>query len=305
MDRGRWRAAGNAVVFSALALAVSSAPVQGGQRDGSALRIQRTSKGRHPDQTKKCCYVGFDRNQYPGDIKLAALRKTFWYAGYWLNNPPNATSNTWLGKRRLLQSKGFGFLVLFAGRPYAELKAAADPGAAGKSDAAAGVGAAKREGFPSGTIIFLDLEEGGRLLPEQRAYVHAWVDGVNASHYRAGIYCSGMAPEEPGGSDAITATDIHDQVGGRRIVYWVYNVACPPSPGCVFSSHPPEPTGSGVSFARVWQFAQSPMGKGAAACRSSYAADGNCYAPGLGPGDSAFLDVNTATSPDPSHGRGR
>jgi len=35
-------------------------------------------------------YLGFDRNQYPGDANLKALRQTFSYTGYWLNNPPGA-----------------------------------------------------------------------------------------------------------------------------------------------------------------------------------------------------------------------
>ena len=61
-----------------------------------------------------------------------------------------------------------------------------------ESDAAAAVASAKREGFPAKTIIFLDQEQGGRMLPEQKAYIYAWVDGVTAAGFRAGIYCSGM-----------------------------------------------------------------------------------------------------------------
>lgn len=299
---GKWRAIVNAVVFGTLALAVSGAPVQGTARRASAHRGGATATVRHSGQPQKHYYLGFDRNQYPGDANLAALRKRFWYASYWLNNPPSATSNTWIGKRRLLQSKGFGFLVLFSGKPYAELKAAGDAAGVGKSDAAGALALAKREGFPPGTIIFLDLEEGGRLLAEQRAYLHAWVDGVNRTGYRAGVYCSGMPVQEARGETVTTANDIRDHAGGRRIVFWVYNVACPPSPGCAFSSHPP--SASGTTFAAVWQFAQSPRRKEAAACQATEAADGNCYPPGVASGDRVFVDVDTAASPDPSHGRG-
>jgi len=77
-------------------------------------------------------YLGFDRNDYPGDAALPALRKSFHYASYWLNNPPDAKRNSWTGKRDLLREKGFGFLVLFNGRTYAELK--------GKNAAALGTG---------------------------------------------------------------------------------------------------------------------------------------------------------------------
>jgi hypothetical protein len=72
-------------------------------------------------------YVGFDRNRYPGDSALKLLRQNFSFSGYWLNAPPNETSDTWEGKRELLTSNGFGFLLLFNGRLYRELKAPADP----------------------------------------------------------------------------------------------------------------------------------------------------------------------------------
>ena len=67
-------------------------------------------------------YLGFDRNNYPGDQSLKVLRQTFSYTGFWLNHPPSAKTNTWSGKRRALQAAGFGFLVLFNGRLYNELK---------------------------------------------------------------------------------------------------------------------------------------------------------------------------------------
>ena len=66
-------------------------------------------------------------------------------------------------------------------------------GRLGRSDAEAAVAAARREGFREGTVIFLDQEEGGRMLPEQKAYIYAWVDGMGAAGFRAGIYCSGIA----------------------------------------------------------------------------------------------------------------
>ena len=44
-------------------------------------------------------FLGMDRNDYPGDASMKALKKTFAFTGYWLNNPPGATSNTWTGKR--------------------------------------------------------------------------------------------------------------------------------------------------------------------------------------------------------------
>jgi hypothetical protein len=251
-------------------------------------------------------YLGFDRNTYPGDINLKALHQTFSYAGYWLNNPPGEKTNTWRGHRAAVESAGFGFLVLFNGRLYAELKSAELKSVAhatklGNSDAQAAVAAAHREGFPAHTIIFLDQEQGGRMLPEQKAYIYAWVDAVTAAGFRAGIYCSGIAAADDG--NVVTAEDIRANAGSRAIVYWAINDACPPSPGCVFPARPLRPAQSGVDFAEVWQFAQSPQRVEVAGRCFGYSRDANCYPPGISTAKELHIDVNTATSPDPSNGR--
>jgi hypothetical protein len=248
-------------------------------------------------------FLGFDRNDYPGDDHLTELRKTFDYTGYWLNNPPGAKANTWVGKRTTVQSAGFGFLVLFNGRLYSELKTVNNATRLGHADAQSVISAAQREGFPNATIIFLDQEQGGRMLPEQKAYVYAWVDGVSKSGFRAGVYCSGIGAKEETGGSIITAEDIRQSAGGRNITYWVTNDVCPPAPACVTTRHPPLPSVSGISFAEVWQFAQSPRRKDVAASCTGYSSNGNCYPPGSGERNQLHVDLNTATSSDPSHGR--
>ena len=248
-------------------------------------------------------YLGFDRNDYPGDANLRILRRTFSYAGYWLNLPPGASTNSWIGKRKALQAEGFGFLVLFNGRTYAQIKSAGDAVRLGKSDAAAATKAARSEGFPPQTVIFLDQEQGGRLLPEQRAYFHAWVDGVNAAQFRAGVYCSGIAAHENPSVSVITAEDIRKNAGARNIAYWIANDSCPPSPGCTVSAKNLSPQASGVSFADVWQFAQSPRRNDFARGCSAYANDGNCYPSGVAAAQQLHVDLDLASSADPSHGR--
>lgn len=250
-------------------------------------------------------YLGFDRNDYPGDQNVAALRKTFAFSGYWLNAPPGESSNTWRGKREILREHGFGFLVLFNGRLDKELPAiqmAGDAARLGATDAKQAVSAARAEGFPPGTLIFVDQEEGGRLLPEQREYLFAWIDSVNASGYRAGVYCSGIR-DKTGAGGVITAEDIRENAGARAILFFVYNDACPPSPGCISSAQSLNPTRSGAPFADIWQIAQSPRRKNLTMrCKATYAANGNCYPPGL-TAQGIFVDVDVATSADPSHGR--
>ena len=247
-------------------------------------------------------YLGFDRNQYPGDQNLKVLRQTFSYAGFWLNNPPGENTNSWRGKRQTIQSAGFGFLVLFNGRLDKQLRH--NPAALGKADGQAAVSSAKHEGFPAQTIIFLDIEEGGRMLPEQKAYIYAWIDAVSATGFRAGVYCSGVPSREDKNTTIVTADDIRNNAQDRKIVYWVTNDVCPPALGCAFPGRPQRPAESKVDFADVWQFAQSPRRPDFAAKCHNYSRDGNCYPPGIDPSSKLHVDVNTATSADPSAGSG-
>jgi len=268
-----------------------------------ALGLFIASPQRAPGQ-ERLAYLGVDRNDYPGDANLQVMRKTFAFTGYWLNNPPGANHNTWKGKRASVQKIGFGFLLLFDGREYKELKASGDAAGLGFRDAATAVQAAASEGFPKKAIIFLDQEQGGRMLPEQRAYIHAWVDGVTKAGHGAGVYCSGIAFRESSNVSVITANDIRDNAGGRDIHFFVSNDHCGPAPGCVFAGTPPGPARSRVSFADVWQYAQSPRRpEMTAACRATYAPDNNCYPPGVAPSSGLYVDINSANSADPSHGR--
>jgi hypothetical protein len=244
-------------------------------------------------------FLGFDRNRYPGDAALAGLRKRFQFCGYWLNTPPSEKSNSWKGKRRVLRAHGFGFLVIWGGRADAELLGG-NAEAMGREDARQAAAGARGEGFSRGTVIFLDQEEGGRLLAEQRAYVLAWADGIFAAGFSAGIYCSGV-PVNDGGKLVTTAQDLRENAGGRKIVYWVYNSLVPPSAGCVFPARAPAPSRSGVTFSDVWQFAESPAPR-ATSGLPGYDADGSCYAPGFRK-QRLHVDVDAARTPDPSRRR--
>jgi hypothetical protein len=255
-------------------------------------------------------YTGFDKNAYPGDDLLPALHRTFAFTGYWLNNPPGMTSNPWAGKRSAVRASGLGFLILFNGRLDAQLK---DQNAAelGRQDASTAIAAAKAEGFPSGAIIFLDQEEGGTLLPEQAAYIGAWLSevshstvshaAVEHSSFKLGVYCSGI-PVPSGPKTMSTAQDIASRFPGTAL--WIWNDQCPPSPGCLVPGKPLDMNQSGFPPALVWQYARSPREpEGTAACKQTYAADNGCYAPGLPNAPQTFIDLDQSRSPDPSRGR--
>jgi hypothetical protein len=90
----------------------------------------------------------------------------------------------------------------------------------------------------------------------------------------------------------------------REIHFFISNDQCPPSPGCAYFTTAPLPATSGLEFAEAWQYAQSPRRpEVTAACRATYAADGNCYPPGVAPSSGLHIDVDTANSADPSAGR--
>lgn len=254
-------------------------------------------------------YRGFDRNGYPGEDAMRALHSgdsAFAFTGYWLTPPPGARTNSWTGKRALLRDQGWGFLVLANGRLDAEILKAGKKGtsadALGKQDADTAVASAQREGFPAKTILFLDQEEGGRLLEEQAAYLLAWTEAVATSDYKPGVYASGQLVQDDPGVVIDTIRDIRERVKKGKlheIAMFDAQDTCPPAPGCTMHARPI--TEAGEPNLAAWQYSQSPRRPAITkSCGSTYGADGNCYAPGA-PG--VFLDLDLATSPDPSHGR--
>jgi hypothetical protein len=257
-------------------------------------------------------YRGFDRNDYPGDATMRSMRSAFAFTGYWLTNPPGEQANTWTGKRSTLREQGWGFLVLADGRLDADILKAQKQGTSaadqGRQDAAAAARAARHEGFPPQTILFLDQEEGGGLLDEQAAYLLGWSEAVSASDFRAGVYASGQPVPAGGGKTTTTIDDIRNRVQRSHlhpIAFFDAQDACPPAPGCTLHSKPLAASGEiqlnpgGPLVA--WQYAQSPQRPELTkACKTTYAADGNCYAPAF---PTVFLDMDAATTPDPSHGR--
>jgi hypothetical protein len=252
-------------------------------------------------------YVGFDINDYPGDATLPTLRRHFAFVGYWLNNPPDERQNGWVGKREALMRNGFGFLVLFNGRLEAEIKkekrSGTSPASLGTRDATAAIVAAHRENFATGTIIFLDQEEGGRLTDDQSAYLLAWTETVaSKSGYLPGAYASGQPVGDGPGKTITTVQHIRELVISQHlhgITIFVYQDECPPANGC--NLQPPPLSASGTPDIAVWQYAQSPRRKAiTTACSKTYAADGNCYAADL---PQLPLDLSVSGSADPSHGR--
>jgi hypothetical protein len=290
--RRRWATLSEILLLCMAFPAVLLFPWAAGPNDASRPQVEKP-----PTQI----YLGFDANDYPGDDALPALRRTFTFSGYWLNAPPGAKTNSWIGKRAELLKNGFGFLILFNGRLSKELQPPVDPRNLGARDAEIAVAAAQRDGFSAGTstAIYLDIEEGGRMYPSQINYIQAWSGRVASSGFAAGVYCSGIKVKEGDGQTITTADDIHERA--PVAAYFVYNDACPPSPGCAYLKSPPPPSASGFSGAFVWQFAQSPRRRNLTGlCSATYNSDGNCYPPLGTAAAHILLDLDSSVSPDPS-----
>jgi hypothetical protein len=262
--RRAWRASALLLVAS-----VTTACASGGGGGGGRITLPSPQ----PAATA-AGFAGFDTSIYPGDAAMRAWRQTSPYAwvGYYLPAPCHRDAS-WSGKRETLVGMGWGTAVIYLGqqdwaampgRPAAQDTAArADTTAAqaqqpapppacsatllsasrGITEAADAVAKTAAEGFPAGTVIYLDVERVTTVSPLLADYVRAWVEGVLAEgRYTPGIYVHRL------NADAIAAAaraaySARGRSGGPQ--FWVTS-----STG--FSLQLP-PSASGVPYASVWQ----------------------------------------------------
>jgi hypothetical protein len=227
-------------------------------------------------------YAGFDTGIYPGDAAMRAWRQTspYQWVGYYLAAPCHRDAS-WSGKREALVGMGWGTAVIYLGQqdwaaapnrvPAADTAradsvrsdtATAQPGqpaatalappacsaanlsaARGATDAADAAAKTATEGFPPGTVIYLDVERVPTVSATFSEYVRAWVDGVLADgRYTPGLYVHRL------NADAIAAAARAAYAARGRAgepPFWVTS-----STG--FSLELP-PSASGVPYAGIWQ----------------------------------------------------
>ena len=99
------------------------------------LLFAQTAPAAQPAETQaRNGYLGLDRNDYPGDKVMGQLRKQFSFTGYWLTPPPEEKSNSWIGKHKVLEAQGYGFLLIARGRALNKIRNATIAQQAGTAD---------------------------------------------------------------------------------------------------------------------------------------------------------------------------
>jgi hypothetical protein len=219
--------------------------------------------GRGPDATPGGSYPGFDIGVYPGDAALQAWKypaSPYRWIGYYLPAPCHRDVS-FTGKRALISSLGWGMAVLYVGQQdwanmnvvplgarasrslesFATCSAALLTTQQGTTEAADAVARLRAEGFPDGTIVFLDVEGVTTISSGLLDYYRAWVGGVLADgHYKPGVYASKR------NAPTFYTQPIIDPHGTQYTPpFWIASWS-----GFSLTN---KPTDVGLSFAQLWQ----------------------------------------------------
>ena len=200
--------------------------------------------------------LGFDIGIYPGDAALRAWKypaSPYRWIGYYLAAPCHRDTS-FVGKRATIESIGWGTAAIYVGQQdwanipslanrvelvtcSASLLSAAQ-GTAEATDAAARM---KADGFPDGSVVFLDVEHVTTISQPLLEYYRAWIAGVlSEGHYKPGVYAS--KANAPTFYD-LSITDLH----GARYTppFWIAS--------SVGFSTDRKPRDVGLAFAQLWQ----------------------------------------------------
>jgi hypothetical protein len=155
-----------------------------------------------PTVGERPSYPGFDTWRYPGDDVMTIWRQSspYRWMGYYLPAPCHR-GTSFVGKRQFLTQTGWGIAVLYVGQQQFEGQTPAEitetticssrllTAERGTIDGQDAIARTQSEGFPPGSVIFLDVERVDRLSPELIAYYQSWLRTVATDgRYRVGTY---------------------------------------------------------------------------------------------------------------------
>jgi len=177
------------------------------------------------DAVEKGHFVGFDTHTYPGTAVMRTWKNTpgspYSWVGFYLPSPCHA-DRSWTGKRDTLVAMGWGLAAVYVGQqtwgktprslsagerdvirrrnPCSSDLVNADEGTLNGADA---VERARAEGFPPGSVIFLDIERMETVPSPMRDYYRAWAAKLLADGtYKPGFYAHQHNAQE-------VFTDVH------------------------------------------------------------------------------------------------
>jgi len=189
-------------------------------------------------------FAGLDCYSYPGDATLAWLKANtnLVFCGYYLGPSPSHHDTSWMGKQASMVAAGWGIAPVYLGQQTIPPGSLNPSTATGQVDGQQAAGYMASEGFPAGSYVYLDLENGPPLSQPQQDYVVAWSAAVAAGGYSAGVYCSHLMAAQ------VAALQV-----AKRI--WAFKI---PGQQLPLTSPYPEvdPGGSGFP-AHIWQLAQN------------------------------------------------
>jgi len=137
-------------------------------------------------------YLGLDRSAYPGDSVMATLYRdtNLYFTCFYLAPAPSHGESSWMTRRPTLLQQGWGFLPTYVGRQVVGPGSHVVTAAQGVADAHDAHRLMSVAGFETGTVVYLDIENGAPLLPAQEEYIRAWIRTVNQdTSYWPGVYC--------------------------------------------------------------------------------------------------------------------
>lgn len=189
---------GAALITAVLAVPVAQAPPTNGLGQTLAEAPVRLAAAIEAATNEQ--YLGFDTNLYPGDrtMKIWAEDGTYDWVGFYLPAPCHK-DRSWSGKRDTLLNMGWGLAVVYVGQQVwktskkpkkgATCSNAFVTGGRGVIEGRDAIGRVMAEGFPRGTVIFLDIERMDRIPASMKAYYTSWTKTVlEDGRYRVGYY---------------------------------------------------------------------------------------------------------------------
>ncbi len=201
-------------------------------------------------------YPGFDTWRYPGDDVMDEWRRSspYRWVGYYLPSPCHR-AESFVGKRRFLAQSGWGIAVIYVGQQLFEGETPAEitestvcssallTAERGVIDANDAIARTSAEGFPPGSIIYLDVERVSRIPPELITYYDAWLRTVLADGtFRPGTYAH---IANASGLYTVAQRLLESQGMGDSIPFWIAGGS-----GFTLESLPED---SGYRFTHIWQ----------------------------------------------------